>query len=285
MQTAHWQWMAALAAAAALHLGLALAVFWRGAEDGAEAPGFGGIEIALGAPGGAPGGEERPAQDVLDTAETDMAESADLPVQEHITERPPEFVQPETARPVAESAPQPPPEETVAIEALAPPSSSHVAEPVASPASLPSLAGAEGRAGAAASPDAGSRVHDASAGGIAGAKADYAAILLAWLEQHKEYPRRARARRQEGVVRLFIAVDRQGEVREAYVEDSVGHVLLERAALDMLERARPLPPLPDDIQGERLELVVPVHFYINRGHRSDNRRSDNRFDRLRSSRQ
>lgn len=258
--------MAALVTAAALHLGLALAVFWQGLEGGAEAPGIGGIEIALGPSGGAPGGEERPAQEAVEAVETDIAGLVDVPADEPVPADSPGSVQAETVQPLAEPAARWPSERTVAVEALT--------------ATASSFAGAEGRAGAAAGPDAGSDANDASAGGIAGAEADYAAVLLAWLEPHKEYPRRARARRQQGVVRLFIAVGRAGEVREAYVLGSAGHALLERAALDMLERARPLPPLPDDIPGERLELVVPVHFFIGGG-----RRPDSRLDVLTSSRQ
>ena len=265
MQSRHW--MTAFVAATALHLGLALVVFWRSADGGAAAPGLGGIEIALGPSGGVSGGEERPDQEAAEATETDPVEPADEPAEALVAEDSPEVARPETLPPVVEPVvPSPPPEDTVAVEALAtPPPPSRAAASVTRPASTPSLAGTAGRAGAAASPDAGSRANDTSAGGIAGAKADYAAILLAWLERHKEYPYRARARRQEGVVRLFIAVDRRGDVLDARIAGSAGHILLERAALDMLERARPLPPLPDDVRGERLELVVPVHFFINRG--------------------
>ena len=122
----------------------------------------------------------------------------------------------------------------------------------------------DGRAGAAEG-DAGSAASDnQTAGGLVGARTDYASRLLAWLEQHKEYPRRAQARRQEGVVRLFIVVGQDGTVLNARIEQSAGHELLDQAALDMLKRAAPLPPPPDTIPGDRLEIMVPVHFYMKR---------------------
>ena len=61
---------------------------------------------------------------------------------------------------------------------------------------------------------------------------------------------------------LYLVIDRQGNVLGHRVQESSGFGSLDKATTDMLERAQPLPPVPDDVPGERLELIVPVQFFI-----------------------
>jgi len=105
-------------------------------------------------------------------------------------------------------------------------------------------------------------VNNSAGGGLPGDTRDYAATLLAWLEKHREYPRRARMRRQEGTVLLFFVIDRQGKVLEHRIEKSSGFSILDEEVLEMLERAQPLPGMPGHLDQDRLELVVPVQFYL-----------------------
>lgn len=92
--------------------------------------------------------------------------------------------------------------------------------------------------------------------------ADYLAALRAWLERHKEYPSRARRRRIEGTALLVFVMDRSGKVLAQRIERSAGEPTLDRAALEMIDRAQPLPPLPDGLGGARLEIRVPVQFRL-----------------------
>ena len=88
----------------------------------------------------------------------------------------------------------------------------------------------------------------------------YENLLLAWLERHKHYPRRARRLRIEGEGRLRIRIDGEGRAVALELERSTGNRLLDRAALDMARRAAPYPP-PPEADGE-LEFVVPVVFAL-----------------------
>ena len=44
----------------------------------------------------------------------------------------------------------------------------------------------------------------------------------------------------------------------------VGHAALDQEGLELLQRAQPLPPLPQDQPGESLEIVVPIQFFLRR---------------------
>lgn len=125
----------------------------------------------------------------------------------------------------------------------------------------PSVAGSAGKAGTETNRQAGSG--DASSGGgLPGAEADYMALLQAWLEKHKEYPRRAQLRRQEGTALLYFVMDREGRVITHRLQESSGHRLLDREVEEMIRRAQPLPKMPDDMERAQLELVVPVQFFL-----------------------
>lgn len=119
----------------------------------------------------------------------------------------------------------------------------------------------DGRSGSGASAHGGA-AESSSGGGRPGVSTDYVSILQAWLEEHKEYPRRARSRRQEGVVYLYFVMDRGGRVLQHRIDRSSGYSLLDREVEAMIRRAEPLPAMPDDMTQARLELVVPVQFRL-----------------------
>ena len=96
----------------------------------------------------------------------------------------------------------------------------------------------------------------------ASAVEDYHARLRAWLERHKRYPRRARRRREQGVVVLRFVADRMGAVLDLEVEGTSGHPLLDEAALDMVRRAQPLPKMPPAMHESRAEHLLPVRFAL-----------------------
>src|SRR3546814_14081589 len=99
-----------------------------------------------------------------------------------------------------------------------------------------------------------------SGGGAPGAFVDYKAQLYAWLEKHKEYPRRARLRRQEGTALLEFAMDRGGRVLSYRIVESSGYKLLDDEVVARIERASPLPTPPAAMEGERFNYRIPVLF-------------------------
>ncbi|WP_047170578.1 energy transducer TonB family protein [Novosphingobium sp. Rr 2-17] len=86
--------------------------------------------------------------------------------------------------------------------------------------------------------------------------------VLAQLNSHRRYPRMAMARRQQGVPYIRFVMDREGKVRSSRLERSSGFPDLDREAVSLPKRASPLPRPPVDRDGETLELVVPVEFFM-----------------------
>lgn len=119
--------------------------------------------------------------------------------------------------------------------------------------------GTEGKAGTGARTASGT-TESRSGGGNPGAVVDYAARLNAWLERHKEYPRRASLRRQEGEATLYFVIDRAGRVLDFRIEESTGYKLLDEEVVNMIKRASPLPAPPESVPGATLEYRVPVGF-------------------------
>lgn len=86
--------------------------------------------------------------------------------------------------------------------------------------------------------------------------------VLGHLERHKRYPRSAQARRQEGVAQVRFTIDREGRVLSVQLDRSSGHSALDEETVEMVRRASPLPAPPEEMGQDRIELVVPVQFFI-----------------------
>lgn len=133
-----------------------------------------------------------------------------------------------------------------AAPALAPAKSAAAAAPAAPPTTAPSQAAPKG----------------ASTGAAHGKSRAYAARVRAWLLAHQTYPKHARMRRQEGIVRVRFVLDRDGRLLEGRVVGSSGIDLLDREGLAMLSRAVPYPKAPDEVAGERIEFSAPIEFLL-----------------------
>ena len=99
-----------------------------------------------------------------------------------------------------------------------------------------------------------------SGGGAVGNSADYDALLLAWLERHKTYPRRAQMQQRQGIVRIRFVIDGQGGLVSSGIAESSGHEILDREGLATIRRAAPMPQPPPELAGGHLERVVPIAF-------------------------
>jgi len=88
--------------------------------------------------------------------------------------------------------------------------------------------------------------------------------LLGHLERYKRYPASAQARRQQGAPQVRFTMDRAGHLLASKLERASSYAVLDVEALALLERAQPLPALPDEVVGDTLEIVVPIEFFLSR---------------------
>lgn len=94
------------------------------------------------------------------------------------------------------------------------------------------------------------------------ATVQYGQLFRAWLEKHKIYPRHARRLRIEGEGMLRILIDRSGRIQHVTLKKRTGNRLLDKAALEMAQRADPFPPIPENDLRQELEFIVPVVFML-----------------------
>ncbi len=95
-----------------------------------------------------------------------------------------------------------------------------------------------------------------------GVIARYAGLLKGRLEASMHYPRAARVAGQEGSVVVRFVIDRNGTVLSILLERASGHAILDREAVEMIERAEPFPDMPGEMAGDVLELRVPIAYRI-----------------------
>lgn len=116
--------------------------------------------------------------------------------------------------------------------------------------------------GRGAGPSAGNGENTSGTAGSAEALSAYVARLARWLEEHKRYPRMAQARGLEGTGMLRFTVNRGGRVLSHRLAPGTGHAVLDREIEAMIERAQPLPGIPDELSRQALEVAVPVSFRL-----------------------
>lgn len=82
------------------------------------------------------------------------------------------------------------------------------------------------------------------------------------LNRHKRYPNDAKRDGRQGDVHVRFKMDRAGQLIVSELVRGSGSSELDKEAIEMLKRASPLPRPPVAVQGETLELIVPIRFRI-----------------------
>ncbi len=77
-------------------------------------------------------------------------------------------------------------------------------------------------------------------------EASWDTVLKAHLEKHRRYPLTARAMRIQGIAHVRFRMSRAGKLISVTLSRSSGFDILDRAALDTIRRAQPLPPIPTE---------------------------------------
>ena len=98
------------------------------------------------------------------------------------------------------------------------------------------------------------------------APASWQSRVLSHLAHFKRYPGDARQRKRAGAAWVRFQVDRDGKLLASELITSSGTVLLDREALQVLQRAQPLPAPPASVlrQGT-VTVTLPVSFRLDDG--------------------
>lgn len=242
IRTRHW--IASLGTAGLLHAVALAALLDLTPAEGAKVPGTEGIAIDLGMLG------------ALGT------ETADLRAAEASPPPPP-------PEPVVEQVepPPPPPVQKAEVSAKKPKveKPQKVQEkPQEKPVEQPATQRSESQG---ADQQTAFRRSTGSADGIEGggnpdARPSYYSQLAAHLARHKQYPSSARRKREEGVVTLSFTLARDGRVLDYRIARSSGFRRLDDAVVEMLNKAVPLPPFPQEISQQQLSIRLPFAFSL-----------------------
>lgn len=91
----------------------------------------------------------------------------------------------------------------------------------------------------------------------------YTQLISLWIQKFKIYPAEARDQGMHGETMIRINIDRQGNIRYYNLERSTGYQILDRAAIDMIRRANPVPAAPNEYpQSDLMEFLIPVDFNL-----------------------
>lgn len=85
------------------------------------------------------------------------------------------------------------------------------------------------------------------------------------LQQYFVYPLLARRQGWQGEVLLGFSVEANGMIRNIHVAAGSGYAILDTSAVDALSRVQHLYEVSDWLQGERLDMEMPVIFRLQGG--------------------
>ncbi|GFM66314.1 energy transducer TonB [Pseudomonas cichorii] len=89
--------------------------------------------------------------------------------------------------------------------------------------------------------------------------------LLRHLSKYKKYPEDARRRGMQGVARLRFVVDAEGNVLSYSIASTSGSPALDRATMEMIRRAQPLPKPPaETLNNGTIEILAPFVYSLDK---------------------
>lgn len=95
------------------------------------------------------------------------------------------------------------------------------------------------------------------------AKRTWQSELQQHLAKYQKYPEEVRRRNISGSTHLRFEVDADGKVISVSITESSGNALLDRATLDMIRRAQPLPKPPAEmLRNGSVEVSAPYNYTL-----------------------
>jgi protein TonB len=89
---------------------------------------------------------------------------------------------------------------------------------------------------------------------------DYLSRVARQIAQYRVYPASALANNQGGRVVMRVTVARNGQVLDVGVRTSSGWPAIDAAEVETIRKAAPFPPLPSEMPGDPVVLVLPITY-------------------------
>jgi len=92
--------------------------------------------------------------------------------------------------------------------------------------------------------------------------ARYRQQLIGAARRYKRYPRAAMDNQWEGAAEVAMVVGANGRIVEMTISRSSGHAVLDRQAIDMFRKAKPLVPIPAALHGREFRVTLKVIYSL-----------------------
>jgi protein TonB len=94
------------------------------------------------------------------------------------------------------------------------------------------------------------------------ARSRYGNSLWGAISKYKKYPKIAAMRNWQGEAVVELELDGNGKLKSKKIIQSSGHEVLDKQALEMVEKALPFPAPPEALRGNNFTITVPVPFKL-----------------------
>jgi len=92
--------------------------------------------------------------------------------------------------------------------------------------------------------------------------ARYRLQLISAARRYKRYPRAALDNQWEGAAEVAMVIGDNGRIREVTISKSSGHDVLDRQAIDMFRKAKPLVPIPAGLRGREFRVTLKAIYSL-----------------------
>ena len=93
----------------------------------------------------------------------------------------------------------------------------------------------------------------------------YRVALLGAANRYKRYPAIAMEKGWSGRVEIRLVIGTNGMTQSILVKTSSGFEVLDRTAVDMVTKAKPMTPIPPALRGREFAVDIPVIFSLQTG--------------------
>jgi TonB family protein len=90
----------------------------------------------------------------------------------------------------------------------------------------------------------------------------YLVLLKSRVNEFQKYPRQSKVFKEEGLVKIRMTINRDGQLTKLELVQSSGHSRLNDAAMKAVSDAAPFSKFPDEVTFQTWKIIVPIRFVL-----------------------